>query len=168
VQNQTTHVVIESKSPQDTFRVGKTMGGLLRPGDVVAMVGELGTGKTCLVQGLAVGMGLSTSVYVSSPSFTLVHEYPGTVPFYHIDLYRLETNPMDEDVSLLEEYLDRKGITVVEWADRMTSLLPQERLWVDLQYAGEGKRSIHITAVGRRFGSLLSALVDQVQHLKPS
>ena len=84
-------VVLQTKSTSETIRIGKSIGSRLLPGDVVALVGELGAGKTQFIKGLAAGVGIGNPTYISSPSFTLINEYPGKIPFYHIDLFRLET-----------------------------------------------------------------------------
>src|SRR4030043_2089140 len=93
-------VVIQTKSASETIRVGKGIGSRLRSGDVVALVGELGAGKTQLIKGLAAGGGVRNSTYISSPSFTLINEYPGKIPFYHIDLFRLEREKEAEEFGM--------------------------------------------------------------------
>ena len=101
-------MVIKTNSASETIRIGKRIGALLQPGDVVALVGDLGTGKTHLIKGLAGGVGVRKATSVSSPSFTLINEYPGKIPFYHFDLYRLETETEAEDLGL-EEVFSRQG-----------------------------------------------------------
>ena len=131
------------------------------PGDVIALVGDLGTGKTYFVKGVARGAGVASPDEVSSPSFTLVQEYAGRVPFYHIDLYRLENEYEAEELGL-EDYLRGDAITAIEWADRLFSLLPEEILWVRLHYTGKNNRSIEILPEGDRYRQLLTDLrVDQ-------
>src|SRR5690349_18024868 len=104
-----------------TTAIGRLLGAQLKPGDVVALIGDLGAGKTTLTQAIAEGMGITSDV--SSPTFALIHEYPGTVPLFHIDPYRLDRA---EDLAELgfEEYLQRGGVIVVEWADKVADLLP--------------------------------------------
>jgi len=150
-------MVLQTKSSSETIRIGKSIGSLLLPGDVVALVGELGTGKTHLIKGLAAGVGMEKSSYISSPSFTLINEYPGRVPFYHIDLFRLETEKESEELGL-EEYFGSSGITAIEWADKIPSLLPKEILWIHIHYTGEHTRSIEILGQGDRYANLLDAL----------
>lgn len=147
------NVVLQSRSPSETIRIGKIIGTHLLPGDVVALVGELGTGKTRLIKGLAEGIGIGKSVYIASPSFTLINEYSGRVSFYHIDLYRLKTEKEAEELGL-EEYFQGRGITAIEWADRIPSLLPKERLWINICYTGKHTRSIEILGEGKRFEDL--------------
>jgi len=126
---------IISHSPQETFEFGRQFAVGLRRGDVLALAGDLGAGKTQFAKGLAVGLGVETDV--TSPTFTLIHEYPdGRLPLFHIDLYRLE----DEDEVLgigIDEYLDGDGVTVIEWADKFAELMPPGARWVRFR-AGEG------------------------------
>lgn len=120
----------------------------------MALVGELGAGKTQLIKGLAQGAGVKKSTYVSSPSFTLINEYNGKIPFYHIDLYRLEQEQEAEELGL-EEYFYGNGITAVEWADRIPSLLPDGLLRVHIHYTGKQTRTIEITGQGKRYEMLI-------------
>ena len=110
-------------SPEETRRLAADLLRELKPGAVLALHGELGAGKTCFVQGLAAALGVHQPV--SSPTFTLIHEYPSKLPLYHADLYRIRD--ADDAIGLgLEEYFGGDGITVIEWAERATELLPPE------------------------------------------
>ena len=149
-----TRVVIPSNNVSETLRIGKRIGTFLRPGDVVALVGELGTGKTHLIKGLAAGVGVKKTAYMASPSFVLINEYPGRIPFYHLDLYRLETEEEAQDAGV-EELLEGEGVTAIEWADKIPSLLPREGLWICLRAVGEQARSIEITGKGVRYDTLV-------------
>lgn len=149
--------IFYSQSASKTIRIGKKIGSFLHPGDVIALVGELGAGKTQLVKGLAAGMGIKKPRYVSSPSFTLINEYEGRIPFYHIDLYRLETEKEAEALGL-EEYFKGRGITAIEWADKIPSLLPKEILRITIRYTGKNTRSIEMTGQGKGYENLLHKL----------
>ncbi len=149
-------MILYSKSPSETIRIGKTIGSSLQAGDVVALVGELGVGKTQLIKGLARGAGVERSAYVASPSFTLINEYKGQIIFYHMDLYRLEEEEA-RDLGL-EEYFQGEGITVIEWADKILSLLPSQLLWIHLQYLGKRERSIELIPKGKKYEELLKRL----------
>jgi len=149
-------MILYSKSPSETIRIGKTIGSSLQAGDVVALVGELGVGKTQLIKGLARGAGVERSAYVASPSFTLINEYKGQIIFYHMDLYRLEEEEA-RDLGL-EEYFQGEGITVIEWADKILSLLPSQLLWIHLQYLGKRERSIELIPKGKKYEELLKKL----------
>jgi len=151
-------VVIQTKRVSETIRIGKTIGGYLLPGDVVALVGELGAGKTQFIKGLAAGAGIGNPTYISSPSFTLINEYPGKIPFYHVDLFRLERETEAEELGL-EDYFQGEGITAIEWADKIPSLLPKEMLFIHIAYTGKNTRSIETIGKGKRFLNL----VDQIQ-----
>jgi len=151
-------MVIQTHSATETIRTGKNIGNRLRSGDVVALVGELGAGKTQFIKGLAAGVGIGNPTYISSPSFTLINEYPGKIPFYHIDLFRLEREKEAEELGL-EDYFQGGGITAIEWADKIPSLLPKEMLFIHIAYMGKNIRSIEINGKGKRFLNL----VDQIQ-----
>ncbi len=152
-------VVFQTKSASETIRVGKRIGGLLQPGDVVALVGELGAGKTQFIKGLATGAGVGNPTYVSSPSFTLINEYPGKVPFHHIDLFRLESQKEAEGLGL-EDYFQGGGITAIEWADKIPSLLPEEILSIYIVYTGKNTRSIEMKGKGKRYDELLNEVMS--------
>jgi tRNA threonylcarbamoyladenosine biosynthesis protein TsaE len=142
-------LVFFTKSVLETIQIGKWIGRHLLAGDVVALIGELGAGKTHFIKGLASGVAGVKPDTVSSPSFTLINEYGGEIPFYHIDLYRLTSETEAEELGL-EEYLPGKGITAIEWADHIPSLLPEELLEIRIQYTGERTRSIEVTGKGSR------------------
>jgi tRNA threonylcarbamoyladenosine biosynthesis protein TsaE len=146
-----------SHSPAQTRRFGARLGVLLQVGDLICLEGELGTGKTCWVQGIGQGTGVVEPV--TSPTFTLIAEYQPPPPaprLYHIDPYRLGT-PVDEALALgLDDYLGGDGVCIIEWADRIRSILPEERLWITLRHLDVSKRGIVIRATGLRFGELLN------------
>jgi len=120
-----------SHNARETEELGRRLADRLRRGDVLALVGDLGAGKTHLVKGIAAGLGVAEEA--SSPTFTLVHEYPGgRLPLYHIDLYRLESE--DEALRIgLDDYLHGEGVTVVEWADKFASLMPSHTQWIRIR-----------------------------------
>jgi tRNA threonylcarbamoyladenosine biosynthesis protein TsaE len=152
-------MVLQTKSTSETIRIGKQIGGFLLAGDVVALAGELGTGKTQFIKGLAEGVGVGKSTYISSPSFTLINEYLGRVPFYHIDMFRLTSEKEAEGLGL-EEYFQGNGITAIEWADKIPSLLPEELLWVYLRYTGKNTRSIEMVPKGKRYEVLMKKMSE--------
>lgn len=130
-----------SGSAQATRELGARLGRQARPGDVIALYGELGAGKTCLIQGIAAGLGVTEAV--TSPTFVLIAEYAGRLPFYHVDLYRLER--LEEIEALgLEEILDGDGVTAVEWAEKAEALLPSRSLRVRIAGVGDEPRTIEI------------------------
>ena len=132
-----------SKSVKDTLRFGEKLAGRLKKGDFVALIGDLGSGKTVLTKGLAKGLGVKNSRYVNSPTFVIIKEYKGKLPLYHFDLYRLD-HPGSLDAENFEEYFYGDGVTVVEWADKINGLLPKNRWEIHMSVAGEGERKIDI------------------------
>ena len=145
-----------SHSPAQTRRLGTRLGALLRAQDVVCLEGELGTGKTCLAQGVGWGMGVQEPI--TSPTFTLIAEYhpPAPAPvLYHIDVYRLELPAAEALAFGLDDYLAGDGVCLIEWADRIRAVLPEERLWITLRHLDTSKRGIVLTARGARYEDLL-------------
>lgn len=141
-----------SSSATQTRKLGSRLGELAMPGDVFLLVGKLGAGKTCFTQGIATGLGITE--YTTSPSFVLIREYPGRLPLYHIDLYRLER--IEEIMNLgLDDYLYGSGVSVVEWADRGLAVLPEEHLLVTIEHLASMKRSLTLAPRGARYGKML-------------
>jgi len=120
-----------SHSPEETFDFGSGLAASLKKGAVLALSGDLGAGKTHLVKGIAQGLGIDADV--TSPTFTLIHEYAGgRLPLYHIDLYRLDE--AEEALKIgLDEYLESSGVTVIEWADKFAELIPADARWIKLR-----------------------------------
>jgi tRNA threonylcarbamoyladenosine biosynthesis protein TsaE len=147
-----------SHSTEQTRRLGAYLGALLQPGQVVCLQGELGVGKTCLVQGI--GQALDIEEPIRSPSFTLVNEYvsPSTgVRLFHVDLYRLHHPVADALAIGLDEYLYGDGICVIEWAERALEMMPEERLTVLMRYIDPYKRGLIMQAAGEWAQDLLVA-----------
>ncbi len=132
-----------SKSVEDTIEIGCRLGKKLRRGDCVALVGDLGAGKTVLTKGIAKGLGVKDSRYVNSPTFVIIKEYKGKIPLYHFDLYRLNKSSVIDGENF-EEYFYGDGVTVIEWADKIRKLLPKEHVEVKLKALGESRRKIEI------------------------
>jgi tRNA threonylcarbamoyladenosine biosynthesis protein TsaE len=139
--------ILCTSSPEETIQLGQFIGGVLKPGAVIGLCGELGTGKTHLVKGLAKGLGVDKRYYVTSPSFTIINEYPGTISLNHIDLYRLEDSDQWEDLGY-EEYFYGDGVTVIEWAEKILPLLPENRLMVEIHHLDGDRRKFRITGFG--------------------
>ena len=132
---------VRSSTPEETAAAGESLGRTLRPGDVVALYGELGSGKTCLVQGLVRGLGVSTGA--TSPTFVLVNEYRGRLPVHHVDAYRTSSLTELMDLGLLD-LMGADGVTLVEWADRAEPLLPPRTIRVHIHGVGDEPRTIAI------------------------
>jgi tRNA threonylcarbamoyladenosine biosynthesis protein TsaE len=153
--------VLSSASPEQTHTWGTVLGTLLGRGDVVALVGELGAGKTTLTQGIVRGLGVAEDYYIGSPTFTLINEYEGRVPVYHLDFYRIDCP--SEAVHLgLEEYLDGDGVAIIEWADRIEALLPEEHMMVQLAYVDYRVRTLDIMSTGAHYDALVAELARKV------
>lgn len=146
-------------SEQDTDRLGAALASVLPPGTVVALIGTLGAGKTRLVQAVAAAYGVGRET-VTSPTFVLVNEYRGgRLPIYHFDTYRLKDD--DEFLNLgPDEYFDGNGITFVEWADRVASLLPAERIEISIEVTGDSARQITIRGTTPRIEALVENASD--------
>jgi tRNA threonylcarbamoyladenosine biosynthesis protein TsaE len=149
-----------SESPEATQSLAERLGRLLQPGDVVALVGELGSGKTLFSQGLARGLGVPKTFYITSPTFAIINEYPGRVPFYHLDLYRVSDRAEVSELGL-EEILYGRGAVAIEWAERLGEDLPAERLEVHLTFLGEVERNIAFSAFGDGSASRLARLIEE-------
>ncbi len=150
-----------TSSPEQTWRIGEMLGARLGPGDTVCLYGDLGAGKTSFSYGIALGLEVEKQ-YITSPTFTFVNEYQGRVPFYHIDLYRLEDAAELENIGF-EEYVDSDGVTVIEWAERAEEELPGERLSVYLNFINENSREIGFLAEGERYRKLLEGLKQELR-----
>ncbi|MDD5559643.1 tRNA (adenosine(37)-N6)-threonylcarbamoyltransferase complex ATPase subunit type 1 TsaE [Candidatus Methylomirabilis sp.] len=149
--------VYHSASPEQTRALGEAVGRLADAGDVIALTGELGTGKTLFVGGLARGLGVDPAAYVSSPTFTIMHRHRGRLPLYHLDLYRIETPEAFASLGL-DEYLEGDGVAAIEWPEHGWGCLPKEMLLFRLQYTGSDTRSIEIVPIGDRYMKLVQAL----------
>jgi tRNA threonylcarbamoyladenosine biosynthesis protein TsaE len=148
---------LNSHSPEQTQLLGSYLGEIAQKADIFLLVGELGTGKTCLVQGIA--RGLNVLEYAFSPSFVILREYHGRLPLYHIDFYRL--NNIEEIAALgLEEYFYGDGVCVVEWADNGLQVVPQDNLLITIHYipASETGRRIRLKPQGEHYCELVRQL----------
>lgn len=148
---------IVSKSVNDTLKLGSKIARYLQKGDIICLFGELGSGKTVLTKGIALGLGIKKSA-ITSPSFVLIRQYAGAkMQLYHLDLYRLKTI---KDIFALgyEDYLYDETVTVIEWADRLRYLLPKEYLGVELFIRQNSQRLLKFNATGRRYEELLDGL----------
>jgi tRNA threonylcarbamoyladenosine biosynthesis protein TsaE len=140
-----------------TGRLGHALGARLFPGAVVALVGELGAGKTQLARAVAEGLGVPDGRVVTSPTFVLVQEYTGRLPVYHFDAYRLRGEADFADLGA-EEYLAGGGVCLVEWADRVAGCLPAEHLRVGLEVVGETARRARVEGFGPRCAAVVAGL----------
>lgn len=151
-----------TKSPEETKKLGKKLGKLTKPGDLLAFYGELGAGKTCFIQGIS--QGLKVKDYVTSPSFTIINEYKGKIPIFHFDLFRL--NHAEEILELnYMEYFYGEGLTVIEWAEKIEAFLPQEHLKIDIKFKDHSQRIISLISQGDRFNRFLKEL-SKIENIR--
>lgn len=147
----TTFVIrFETDSSEGTIELGKKIGRLLTAGDILALEGPLGAGKTTLVKGIAQGLGVEDPREVASPTFVLIHEYEGREKIYHIDWYRLP-KVEGQDELLAQECFDSNAVTLVEWADRGKKIFPKEYIKIHMKYTGQERRSIEISVKGKKY-----------------
>ena len=149
------------RSVAETQRLGSLLGRSMQGGEVLALHGDLGSGKTTLVRGLAKGLDVRSPL-ISSPSFVLVHEYQGRVPLVHADLYRLESQDDVRHLGL-SDYLDGRTVVAIEWADKISSDLPQDRLEVHLTHHSPTTRGVVLNGIGPHAGHLLARLLTKPQ-----
>lgn len=136
-----------SESAEKTEEMGRKISSCLRSGDIVCLIGELGTGKTCFSRGLISGLAVA-SKYIVSPTFTIINEYQGKFPVYHFDLYRLDS---EDELEMLgfREYFYGSGVTVIEWADKLRRFLPNDRFEVHFSHISETARRIAFKVKGK-------------------
>jgi tRNA threonylcarbamoyladenosine biosynthesis protein TsaE len=139
------------------LEIGRLVGTALVEGDVVALIGELGAGKTCFTGGLARGLDVAENTPVVSPTYTLINEYPGRIPLFHMDVYRLTDLRELEDLGY-EEYQSSGGVVVIEWAEKIREALPETTLFVHMRYTDENIRELIFEGPAERMKSLEEAL----------
>jgi len=143
-----------SHSPEQTVRLGVRLGELIKPGHIICMAGDLGTGKTTLAQGIARGWGSLDQV--TSPTFVLINEYrrADTARLFHFDAFRLRGAEEAIEIGLLELF-DDSGPLLIEWPERIAAILPDEKLWISLRWIDESRRGLHFTGYGHSYERLL-------------
>jgi tRNA threonylcarbamoyladenosine biosynthesis protein TsaE len=159
------NLVIETSSPRETKAWARRLASLLQGGELIALIGDLGAGKTCFVKGLGRGLNLREE-QILSPTFTMIQEHHGRLPLYHIDLYRLERVTLD-DLGL-REYLFSEGIAAVEWYDRLDIGETLDRLSIHITFSAANTRKIEFIAVGDAYRAIVESLRTRVtdeQHL---
>lgn len=138
-----------SGSCEDTKSLGEKIGRMLHSKFIICLSGELGSGKTSFVQGLATGLDVPGKYYITSPTYSIIHEYPGRLALFHIDLYRIREKEEIYETGLYE-ILDRTGIFAIEWPNLLTEALPSDYMMIDFQIEGDHTRKIGITARGAK------------------
>ncbi|MEW6087610.1 MAG: tRNA (adenosine(37)-N6)-threonylcarbamoyltransferase complex ATPase subunit type 1 TsaE [bacterium] len=138
-----------SKSVKDTEFISKELSKSIYPGDIICLIGELGAGKTCFSKGLIRGLGVPAK-YIISPTFTIINEYKGKHPVYHFDLYRLK-DENELEILGFEEYFYGKGVTIIEWADKLKNFLPDNRIEIYFSHINETTRRIVFKLMGQKW-----------------
>jgi len=146
-------IEILSPSVNKTTEVARLLGSKLKKGDILALSGELGSGKTCFTAGLARGLGVSENYQITSPTFTLINEYKARCNLYHFDLYRLNGYSEFEDLGY-EEYFSGEGVVVIEWAEKISDILPPSAFFIKFEYVDENSRKINIQGPKKRLKEL--------------
>ncbi len=155
VSNNKLHII--AHSPQETNTLGVRIGRIAAPGTIIALTGDLGSGKTAFAKGLAQGLDVPVHYYITSPSYTLIHEYPGRHLFFHIDLYRIDNISDLEEIGLYE-IIDGKGVVAIEWADKLGNEMPLNHLAIYFEIIDQGSRRIQMTARGAQEINLVTQL----------
>ncbi len=166
ILHRTPAIEVHSSCLEETDRIGRVIGRSLHGGEILALFGPFGSGKTALVRGIAAGLGAPPND-VSSPTFVLIHEYRGRVPLVHVDLYRLES-PSDLESTGLSEYLSSPAVTAIEWAVKGLSWLPGDRLEIELSHLAAGSRRIRLRAGGPVSGTVLSEIERRLSRTRLS
>lgn len=156
---------ITTHSAAQTRKLGQTLGASISQPIIIALTGDLGSGKTALVQGLAKGLGVSRKYYITSPTFTLINEYPGRHTLFHVDLYRIEHLSELEEIGL-DEILHKDAVIAIEWAERLPTDTLSSHLKLHLKIAGENIRQIEMSAYGHPTANLLKILEVQFHDIQ--
>ena len=152
---------LELPSIEKTLAFGKVLGRIAEPADIITLEGDLGAGKTALTQAIGLGLEVDPQVYITSPTFSLLQEYQGRLMLYHMDLYRLAGEDDIENLGFTE-YLYGKGLTVIEWPERLGSLMPADRLHIKLLITGEGSRTAQLTPYGGQWQKKVADIASMV------
>ena len=153
MEQENLKIQIITCNANETFAFARNIGEKLREGDILALSGELGSGKTCFTGGLARGLGVNENYQITSPTFTLINEYPAKCKLYHFDVYRLNGYSDLEDLGY-EEYFAGKGVVVIEWAEKIAQIIPETAIFVNFEYVDENKRKITIKGPQLRLSRL--------------
>lgn len=152
---------LQSSGAEQTQAWGACLGQLLEAGDLICLEGELGSGKTCFVQGVGRGLGIREAIH--SPTFILANEHRGgRIPLYHVDVYRV-TNSAEANGFGLEDYMGGDGVCIIEWAEKVSDALSPERLTIAFTHQGESTRGLSIRADGKRYRELLDRFAECVR-----
>ena len=147
-------VKIYLENEEKTREIGSKLGELLTPKSVICLIGDLGSGKTTMTQSLARALGVDD--YITSPTFTIVNEYEGKMPLYHFDVYRIGSSEEMYDIGF-DEYIDGEGVCIIEWANLIEDILPDEYLYIEMNYKETGREMI-LTPKGEKYEEIVKEL----------
>jgi tRNA threonylcarbamoyladenosine biosynthesis protein TsaE len=153
---------VSTNSSEETHVLGQEIGAIAEAGTVIGLTGDLGSGKTVLVQGLAKGLAVPDNYYITSPSYTLINEYPGRLPLFHIDLYRIGTTEEVEDIGLLD-IVYKDNVVAIEWADRLQQNLLSDHMAIHIEVFNATSRKLGLTSYGQSSGNLLKKLKKYIK-----
>jgi tRNA threonylcarbamoyladenosine biosynthesis protein TsaE len=154
-------MIVKLPTLEQTQTLGRIIGEQANPGQIILLDGGLGAGKTTITQAIGRGLAVDEKHYITSPTFSIIHEYPGRIPLYHMDFYRI--NDEVELVELgVEEYLCGNGLSVIEWPERLGTHTPDDRLHIKLDITGAESRTATLTANGPGWQPLLTAVADNL------
>ena len=156
-------IEIITRSPEETKKLGQMIGKQLKLGSVITLTGDLGSGKTVFVQGLAKGLDVPDYYYITSPTFTLINKYPGRHPFYHVDLYRIETRDDLEEIGFYE-ILAGDCVTAIEWADRLHENDLDDHMALHFEIIDDESRKIFMAASGLEEINLIWKVKNQIEE----
>ena len=157
-------VCIETGEVEQTIELGNLIGSLLKAGDVVALMGQLGAGKTYLTKGIAEGQGVKDRKEVTSPSFVLIKQYMGRMPIYHFDAYRIKSPDEMYDIDCVGFFWG-EGISIIEWADKVMECLPDDFIKITIETVGKTSRDIHVSYQGEGYRSFMEEFKEGVKCL---
>ncbi len=154
--------ILVTQTPEETRQIGCALGKGLMGGEVIALIGDLGSGKTSFVQGLALGLGIPPAE-ITSPTFTIIHEHQGRLPLVHVDLYRLERLEAIEALGVVD-YFDEERVAVIEWAERAIPLLPSNVLYIRFIFLSSRERELHFEGRGGHYKDLVDPLIAKYKN----
>ncbi len=157
-------IYVKTNDVEETIKLGSLIGSLLKAGDVVALMGQLGTGKTHMVKGIVEGQGINDGKIVTSPSYVLIKQYKGSLPIYHFDAYRMESPDEMYDIGCIDFFWS-DGISIIEWADKVIECLPDEIIKITINTINQKSRDIHISYKGKRYKDFMKELERELKCL---
>ncbi len=161
IKNQIQITTTASKQTQD---LGRKIGSLIQSATIIALSGDLGSGKTTLIQGISAGLDVPADYYITSPTYTLINQYPGRLPLFHVDLYRIENPESLHDIGLYD-ILQENAVIALEWAERLDRSTLTEYIFIEMEFVSDNSRKLTLTASGLKENDLLKRLESAYLNL---